>query len=133
MSDLEKQLRAVALRALIRIRDFGPNERYGICTNLASDAELLSFRRCNDSMFEFKDGIYRWSEDFVASIAKDWPHFSGDTMYPVPKSASGSHQCNAADMYHASYSIGTLWKGEYGRLRIDLLLFLIAKLEEELK
>lgn len=68
-----------------------------------------------------------------------WPHYSGDEYYPVPSAQVG---VDAEGMYDRSagflepgdgiYQGGGFWRGEYGRLRKNLLDFTIAHLEQSL-
>ena len=52
-----------------------------------------------------------------------WPKFSGCAVYPVPGSGVA---------YSRAVSSRRLWSGEYGRLRKELLNFMIEQLEKEL-
>lgn len=54
-----------------------------------------------------------------------WPKFSGDEEYPVPNPIGGCPR-------RIYWDTGSMWVGEYGRLRIELLDFLISELEKEL-
>jgi hypothetical protein len=56
--------------------------------------------------------------DFVEKYAKTWKHFSGSETYPVP----GRHAA-----YRAAHDTGSMWTGEYGELRKDLLDHLIEQ------
>lgn len=52
-----------------------------------------------------------------------WPKFSGCIVYPVPGSVKAfSHAVSSRSM----------WSGEYGKLRKELLNFMIEQLEKEL-
>lgn len=59
-----------------------------------------------------------------------WPKHSGNSNYPIPctNNLSGDAPCQ----FYQSFSARTLWQGEQGRLRRDLLDYAINKLEEEL-
>lgn len=52
-----------------------------------------------------------------------WPKFSGCAVYPVPGSGVA---------FSRAVSSKSLWSGEYGRLRKELLNFMIEQLEREL-
>lgn len=54
-----------------------------------------------------------------------WDRFSGDNGYPVP------HRTKTP---HVAYWFGEhKWKGEYGRLRYDLLCHIIKSVKNEMK
>ena len=52
-----------------------------------------------------------------------WPKYSGDIVYPVP----GGHEA-----FWSAVRYETTWSGEYGKLRKELLNFMIEQLEKEL-
>jgi hypothetical protein len=52
-----------------------------------------------------------------------WPKYSGDIVYPVP----GGHEA-----FWSAVRYETTWSGEYGKLRKELLNFMIKQLEKEL-
>ncbi|QJT71825.1 hypothetical protein TH1_143 [Shewanella phage Thanatos-1] len=56
-------------------------------------------------------------------IAKEWEHFSGIDLYPVPSGLEGIPP-------GMMFSISDMWEGDYGALRKDLLNFVIGKLQE---
>lgn len=74
--------------------------------------------------YEFYSG--RESANVFALLRKmfqAWPQYSGNPCYPVP-SPDGP-----VTAYSSANLRGTLWQGEYGRLRVDLLKWLIQELE----
>lgn len=61
-------------------------------------------------------------------LFRKWPHYSGTIQYPVPSCKKGDNN------YSAFFSCVNLWdrRTAYGRLRWDLLEFMIKTLQEEL-
>lgn len=57
-------------------------------------------------------------------LFSDWDKFSGDMFHPVPD----PHGLSPLDAFVNS---DNKWSGEYGKLRIDLLDFMIQELENE--
>lgn len=55
-----------------------------------------------------------------------WPKSTGDTAFPVP---SPDPERNRLTMYTYASAQGTIWTGEYGALRMELLEWMIAQLE----
>ena len=75
---------------------------------------------------------YEAWEDFDAWMRKavvKWPHFSGSFLYPVDDGSIDS----AEDQFYAARYEARMWdeKTEYGRLRWDLLRFLILEMLKE--
>jgi hypothetical protein len=93
------------LIALERVKK-NPIVSCGICTNvLEASGENM---------------IFLLNEYFVR-----WPKYSGHIAYPVP----------SIDMYssRSQYELsGDMWAGEYGKLRMELLDFIIEELIKEL-
>ena len=54
---------------------------------------------------------------FVSDLSEGWPHHSGVGPYPVPKAQPRQYD---------------LWKGEQGRLRWDLVDYLIVQAEKKI-
>lgn len=73
--------------------------------------------------------IHPWSRtppnnvwvDTRQSLFRKWPLFSGNLDYPVP--AAG----HPMDAFDDATGDGTMWEGEYGTLRLELLDFLISE------
>lgn len=98
------------LEALENIRDKGPANRLcGICANVR---DLLKGEYTNLQITN------RQKELFVK-----WPKFSGDLSFPIEGGEAA---------YDNAKWEGTLWKEdtEYGRLRKELLLFMINELRK---
>lgn len=80
----------------------------GICGNIVDIAELPI--------------------SFVSSNSKDWKYYSGDHLWPIPKSKTelGNRP------YAAYHNCANKWDftTDYGKLRQDLCFHLIKKLEE---
>lgn len=83
------------------------DERYGICRNL----ELVGYE---------DDG------SLLKKVFSKWPKFSGNNVYPVPVDDVYGNEYNAY-IHHCPK-----WKGNYGKLRIELLDFMIAECERVL-
>ena len=88
------------LKALLNIRKYGPRN-YGICYHIPPNVPNATF----------------------LSICKKWEKFSGDERFPVPSITPGR---SAETEYHTRTN---LWAGEYGKLRYELLDFVINYLE----
>lgn len=111
---LQKQ---ILLNALMAIKEKPALSQVGICPNI--EYATLNVPGTND---------YRISKFFKA-IAKTWPKFSGDLGYPVPAPfgvAKSGYQA------YYSYSEDSMWEGDYGALRKELLNYAISALEKEL-
>ena len=67
-------------------------------------------------------GCFDKSED-LRRLFRLWPKFSGCAVYPVPGSGAA---------FSRAVSTKRLWSGEYGKLRKELLNFMIEQLEKEL-
>ena len=92
-------------------------ERGGICGNAAGVWEVSAAERVR---------THRWIE----RTAKRWPHYSGERCYPVPGDSLG------VSANEAFYTTGfSRWDEttEYGRLRWDLLRFLLLEAIKELE
>ena len=82
-----------------------------------------------------KDGVplkYVWEEVFKKSIntwfrreLQDWEHFSGSSAFPV----RGVENTNYVLSFQKAYLENTMWEGEYGRRRIELLDMIINYVE----
>lgn len=55
------------------------------------------------------------------ALFRKWPLFSGSVTCPVPSGGS------PYDAFFRAADAGTMWEGEYGALRLDLLDSLIAE------
>lgn len=56
---------------------------------------------------------------------RQWPKYSGEPSYPVPSPAGCGIYPSV--MYHNAIRAGTLYEGEYGTLRFELLAFMQEK------
>lgn len=63
-------------------------------------------------------------DEVLAEMFRAWPKFSGDIDFPVP---GGCREYSRARINK------TMWEGDYGELRMELLNFCIEKLQTELK
>lgn len=65
------------------------------------------------------------AQSVMREYVRDWEHYSGSIVYPVP------HENGAARGYeNTTFMFNPLTK--YGRMRINLLNYLIKRLEEDL-
>lgn len=94
------------LASLYRVK-FTAFKTHGICGE---------FDRCYRG-----DAVYGSFE--LRRLFRLWPKYSGDVVYPIP----GSYQA-----YRFAKKYGSMWSGEYGKLRKELLNFMIEQLEKEL-
>lgn len=74
----------------------------------------------------------RTNETVLFPLFRKWPHFSGCTEFPVPDPDYPKNAAQAEKMYLGKPNINK-WDREaaYGKLRWDLLEFMIAELEKE--
>ena len=89
-------------------------EKSGICQNISYDHSILKFDRAYCYMKEMMD---------------DWPIGSHFDSFPV----KGSRKQNPVTCYHKSRDNNTMYKGRNLRLRIDLLNYMINRLNRELE
>lgn len=92
------------------------SQNYGLC--------MAVCERMNDRFDWGTSRIY----DELEKIAEGWPEHSGVSKYPIPctnkKYAGPMHQ------YDTTYQ-GQKWRGQQGRLRKSLALYMLNKLERE--
>lgn len=55
-------------------------------------------------------------------LVRSWPKFSGNTSFPVPPVNPGE---TAETEFWNAFNRETMWQGEYGALRMELLDYLI--------
>lgn len=102
----QKQIHA----ALLRIRE-KPALYYGIC------------RQVDDLCPDINSRMVRF---FLGRLFPGWPHYSGSRNYPVPDPEKRRDPLAAWKKYDHT---GEMWdeRTEYGRLRRDLLDYLIKR------
>lgn len=107
IEQFSKEHLSAVLDALIRVKggEIALLE-YGICFNVK---ELL-----------IKEGYYSYG-GVLSDLYRRWVKFSGDISYPVPDPRGG-------DARYAYKFTASLWEGEQGALRYELLDFLIDEL-----
>jgi hypothetical protein len=98
-----------ALDGLYGVRD-QPDPDAGICSNL-----YWMLRNCGVT--------YEDCSDLIVYYAKQWEHYSGDPEYPVEGDCI--EYCSQENMFDP--------KTKYGKLRLQLLDFIIEKLNEDLQ
>ena len=64
-------------------------------------------------------------DSIMDSIFKDWKHFSGSYAYPIPSTTAGVSHSSQFHLTDHKWDKTT----EYGRLRWDLLEFMISEIE----
>lgn len=70
---------------------------------------------------------------YLDPLFKSWPKFSGDDSYPVPDPYKGSYSnCTPKEIFWRHFKNRTLWFGEYGKLRYELLVYIIEGLKQKL-
>ena len=108
-SHFAKSKKKTMLAAMYRVK-FTAFKRHGICREF--------YRHCRDR----DDDTIDCNEELWRLFAL-WPKFSGRLVYPIP---------GAGATYWAAQAHRTMWSGEYGNLRKELLNFMIEQLEKEL-
>ena len=70
------------------------------------------------------------SQELLQELMKQWPKYSGHWKFPIPHPMRPGNQEEAMWIYCNTYS---MWNKTtaYGRLRWELLEFMIAELEKE--
>jgi len=111
---------------LMSIRELkGGYDKYGgICVNIddryfrniAKLRKIPAFNKYCGSHH-----VYSALLDSLDHIMSSWPNGTGSSAYPVPDPAAG----NACEAYCEAHEKGTLWVGEYGDKRKELLKFVI--------
>lgn len=90
--------------------------------------DLLNAVKSNDTK-KFYPTVGICSQVYLLVPLRDafraWPKYSGDVIYPVSVNYNKTGSCTAYREYHEAKNTGTMWVGEYGKLRIELLEFLI--------
>ena len=94
------------LKALISLKEGVPETCLGICCNIGY---LVGYR------------IDNWIDEKVVK----WSKFSGNKRWPVPCPKNGSPK-------EVFCCTPNLWVGKYGKLRYELLDFLIEELTKEI-
>ncbi|ASD52155.1 hypothetical protein KNT64_gp203 [Pseudomonas phage PspYZU05] len=117
----------------------------GICYN-ASVHVCINFKKLKSVKYGLGENLVnRIASEIMSNLFTEWEFYSGNPLYPVPRRkdlaknlAEGEEAINLAytDAEQAYDGVfwapGTdhRWEGEYGRLRIELLDFLIESLEK---
>jgi hypothetical protein len=90
----------------------------GICENVKravfNNATNKTYRRSYAIVQKLQDHFY------------NWPKFSGTRTYPVPSTYA---DVSAGSKYH---KVSNMYIGEYGKLRIELIDYLIKQFEDKL-
>lgn len=123
-----EEMKPQLLAALKHIHEHGPiNPDYGICYNVTeqmnSQAMKATIEQNKERVYYSQLRIERGLTDYFAR----WPKHSVNLKYPVEGSEA---------RYHESIESGKMWDRESelrGKLRWELLDFLIEELEKELQ
>lgn len=117
-----KEELAFYIKALESVKEERSKEEWGICDNLSEVISLLTTSKA----CSFKNRLNDKFQKIRECDTETWENYSGDYIYPIP---SVYESCSAGDCYTNI----DLWKGEYGKLRFELLDHLIntAKLRLE--
>ena len=103
MLDIDQDAAIIILAELRHLKRFGPSDlELGICYHCDTFESLGPRLLCKE--------VYR-----------GWPHYSGNPIYPVPSPAVSS----GLDEEELFYKGGNMWVGDYGKLRLNLLDYLI--------
>lgn len=114
------ELKSKILVGLIEIRDNGPTHNYhGICHNL----KMVAVPDYSD-IFKRDLGFALGVDDWLTESFPLWSKYSGESNYPIQTKGMTPGE---------SYFYTELWdtEGESGKLRYELLDFLISVLVEE--
>lgn len=86
-----------------------------------------SFREITSKMVEPMHGgvLNNQFRDYMCRV-EEWHHFSGDDDYPVPD----PHSTESAAAKAKFDTSKEMWVGEYGKLRLELLDWLIGRVEQ---
>lgn len=109
----------------------------GICPNMHTVSRGARYSPVAESLL----GDLPWVLDSVLTVcARAWPHYSGNPWCPVPPTtecndtqepmSSAVQWAKASFEYEKASRAGTMWQGEYGNLRRELLRFVVASLEQ---
>lgn len=96
-----------------------PNLDFGIC------GALLFLHTLDSDDDQLVDEFFQWKR-WAKSTWSQWPKYSGYREFPVP---SDTARLTPERKFYGSCD---KWSGQYGQLRMELLDFLIAKMEEEI-
>ena len=66
-------------------------------------------------------------EDYVQELAAEWPEYSGFTSYPIRPAPYITTYSDVRGGFWIARRVETLWVGEYGAARQNLLDFLIER------
>lgn len=95
----------------------------GICTNIYYDLKKNQNQIMPDRTRSFMNMIY----GILQKTFITWPHYSGELGYPIPSiTKSTPKQC-----YMEMRKINGMYVGEYGRLRRDLVDWVISELKKD--
>lgn len=94
----------------------------GICMNFYGYA-----KRLYDAGDELDDILHDW---VGKSLLRDWPGFSGCAGYPVSSPDNIGDKFLAEQAYHYTEEY---YEGEYGKLRLEYIEYLIKQWEEKVQ
>lgn len=121
---LNAEDKAELLSILILIKNtMQRRAHYGICFNVV---RLTYIEHKNPGVSDIAHRYICW----ITRKSRKWPKYSGVKEYPVP---SSSKMYSPKGAYDRACLGRTMWKGRYGRLRFQLLNFLVRELKQEIK
>lgn len=126
-----REIRDVIVQGGSYTGDSNVSQEHGICYNLKSRTAYAAALTAEDL-----NTIGALQEE----LAYGWPEFSGDPIYPVPYTIEIFDALDDEDISEDATSLAgeqyectdDMWAGEYGRLRMGLLNYLIGRIEEML-
>ena len=82
-----------------------------------------------DLHFQQFNTSYKWSglADYVEELAAEWPEYSGYASYPIRPTPHITTYADESGGFWEARRNKTLWVGEYGAARQNLLDFLIER------
>jgi hypothetical protein len=113
----EVQMVADVLEHMLHMPCSELEKRGGICANLAGfKSEALS-------IFQY----------YSVEAYHKWPHYSEDMYYPVPNQGDPKNALNKSSAFNAfhKHKYKSMWSGEYGNLRISLLVHLCTFFQDK--
>lgn len=116
------QVRPNIIKALKHLRERvilgDPHLDAGICECFRETADMHGLK----SEYTYTTLFFTWFNPIV----KTWPKYSGDLYYPIPSLTK-----RATPYRDYNLSKGQRWTGEYLKLRLELIDFVIEELEKD--
>lgn len=100
----------------------------GICQN-ASESIYAYFKPQDTQERAKVSRIMSDASGWLYSQWRYWPEYSGRRLFPVPPTRGDKNSDRAIDAFMANRN---LWVGEYGALRLELLEFVLERLNKKI-